>query len=342
MATDLTASLMNVAEDISERWSIFKHAQEIVDEKFEDGRDYAKDALNTAKDTIQSLMNLALELEAVDINIPFEDLTTIDIADFEATKPTPPDPDSLVLNLPTKLDDAEDLNEAIRQKLLNDITNASAAIPDSVRDAIFNKDVERSLLVHHDNLDTISEEWSKRRFILPDSVLMTLISQAEIEYSNKRLDVSRDLTIKDFELTDTNIKFAVERGIAWYGMRVETYKALVQAEISRVEAIVRTFVAEVEAYRGEAAVYTALVDTKIKKFDAEVKQVMVRADLLMKKAELDIKNHDMLNQIKLEGFKAIGAIASQVAAGALSSVSASAHISASNSASYNYTPPSEE
>lgn len=329
----------DMSQDVMKRWAMFGTADDIVSTRFEETKDVGQTALNDAKAIITDLMTLVEELNPIDTNIPFPDISTVDIAGFTGTPPTAPDSASLVPNLPTNLNDAEDLNNAVRQKLLNDIANESAAIPDAVRDAIFNRGFEREELLHQDNVDRISDEWAKRRFILPDSILAALIAQADIDFTNKRLDISRDLTIKDFELTDANMKFAVEKAIQWYGMRVETYKALVQAEIARIDAIVRNFVAQAEVYRTEAGVYTALVDTEIKKFDAEVKQAMVRADILIKNAELDMKNYEFVNTMKLEGFKAIGAVAAQVAAGAFAAVSASAHISASNSSSFSYRAP---
>ncbi|RPI53398.1 MAG: hypothetical protein EHM49_04390 [Deltaproteobacteria bacterium] len=331
--------LLYVGDQIKHRWDLFQKSQDIVDEKFEDGREYAQAAYQTAQETIQRLSDLASQLNNIDVDLTIEDLTPPSIDDFMGTPPgSPPD---IELNMPADLTEADDVNTAIRNKLLHDITEGSPAIPEDIETAIFGRENERALLVHQDTLDKISAEWSKRGFTLPDGLLAALLTQAQIDFANKRLDVSRDVAIKSFELSDANTKFAIEKGIAWYAMRIETYKAKVQAEISRIDAIVKLYLGEAQVYQATAQVYTALTDAKVKKFEVQVKMALTRAELLIKDAELDMKNYEIMNSLKIEAMKAISGVAAQLVAGALSSVSASAHISATNSASYSYSPPAD-
>lgn len=325
---------MPEVEGIDKRWSLFKEVPSIIDEKFEDGRGYAQDAIRTAQETVERLVDIAGQINNLDVNVTIPDLTPPVTDDFVGTVPNTP---TIELNMPDELTVADEVNTAIRDKLLNDIRNGGPAIPKSVEDAIFNRDNERALLIHQDNLDRISAEWSKRGFSLPDGMLAALITQANIEYANKRLDMSREIAIKSFELGDQNTRFAIEKGLAYYAQKVQVYQVKVQAEIARIEAIVKKYLGEVEVYRGSAQVYTSLIETKIKVFEAQVKSAIARADLLIKDAEIDIENFKMMNGLKIEAMKAIGAINAQVAAGALSSVSAGVHMSASNSSSYTYS-----
>jgi hypothetical protein len=331
--------LLYVGDQIKHRWDLFQKSQTIVDEKFEDGREYAQAAYRTAQEAIQRLSDLAAQLQGIDVNVMVDDLTPPSIDDFVGTPPgAAPD---ITLNLPNDLAESDAVNEAIRAKLLHDITEGSPAVPEEIEDAIFNRENERSVLLLADELDRISAEWSKRRFTLPNAILAALITQAEIDHANKRKDVSRDIAIKSFELSDANTKFAIEKGIAWYAMRIQTYTAKVQAEIARIEAIVKAYIGEAQVYQATAQVYSTLTDAKVKKFDAEVKMALTRAELIIKDAELDMKNYEILNNLKIEAMKAISGVSAQLVAGALSSVSASAHISASNSASYAYSPPAD-
>ncbi|RPI56015.1 MAG: hypothetical protein EHM49_01185 [Deltaproteobacteria bacterium] len=334
--SDAEQDLLYVGDQIKHRWDLFQKSQDIVDEKFEDGREYAASAYRTAQETIQRLSDLASQLNNIDVDLTIEDLTPPNIDDFLGTPPG--EAPSIELNMPPDLTEADDVNTAIKEKLLHDITEGSPATPQDIQDAIFQRENERALLVHQDTLDKISAEWSKRGFTLPDGLLAALLTQAEIDFANKRLDVSRDIAIKTFELSDANTKFAIEKGIAWYAMRIETYKARVQAEIARIEAIVKLYLGEAQVYQATAQVYTALTDAKVKKFDAQVKMALTRAELLIKDAELDMKNYEIMNGLKIEAMKAISGVSAQLVAGALSSVSASAHISATNSASYSYSP----
>lgn len=329
--------LLYVGDQIKHRWDLFQKSQDIVDTKFEDGRDYAASAYRTAQETIQRLSDLAGQLRGIDVNLPLPaDLTPPDIDDFVGNAPG--SPPTIELNLPGDLDEADEVNIAVREKLLHDITEGSPAIPQDIEDAIFNREYERAILVHQDNLDRISAEWAKRGFTLPDGVLGALLAQAEIDFANKRLDVSRDIAIKSFELSDSNTKFAIEKGIAWYAMRIQTYTAKVQAEIARIEAIVKAYLGEAQVYQATAQVYGALTDAKVKKFDSEVRMALASAELIIKDAELSMKNYELLNRLRIEAMKGIASVSAQLVAGALSSVSASAHISATNSASYSYSP----
>lgn len=320
-------------DDFVNRWRPFTLIPDIIDTKFEDGRGYALDALRNASEIIDRLSAVAGQLNNLDVNISIPDITPPVTDDFVGTIPIAP---TIELNMPTDLTEADEVNTAVRDKLLNDIRNGGPAIPQDVEDAIFNRENERALLIHQDNIDRISAEWSRRGFTLPDGMLASLIAQADIDYANKRLDVSRDIAIKSFELGDANTKFVVEKGLQYYGLKIQVYQAKVQGEISRIEAIVKKFLGEVEIYKGSAQVYGALIDTKIKLFDAQIKSAIARADLVLKDAEIDIKNFEVMNSLKIEAMKAIGQINAQVAAGALSSVSASVSMQASNASNYSY------
>lgn len=324
----------DLPEGVEHRWELFETVPEIVDTKFEEGRAYAQDAFRVAQETITRLSDLAQNLEAIDVDVTLGDITPPDTGTFVATPPSSP---TIELNMPDDLTLVDEIENAVHDKLMSDLTTGGPAIPEDVEEAIFNRDNERALLLHQDNLDNISAEWSRRRFTLPNGMLAALLVQAQIEFNNKRLDTSRDIAIKSFELGDANTKFAIEQTLRWYGIRIETYKAKVQAEIARIDALVKKYLGEVDVYKGTAEVYKTLVDVNIKKFDAELRMALARAELILKDADVDMKNYEILNNLKIEAAKAISGVAAQLVAGALSSVSAGAHISASNAASYSYS-----
>lgn len=325
---------MAEVEGIEKRWSLFKNAQDIVDEKFEDGRDYAIDALRTATETITELKEVASQLNEIDIDVTLPYITPPDIGTFTATPPVAP---SVDINFPDAPSDTDEVQSAIHDKLLSDIQNGSPAIPQAIEDAVFERESERALLVQQDTLDKISSEWAKRGFTLPNGILAAQITQSQIDYGNKRLDISRDISIKSFELSDTNTKFAIQQGLAFLANRIAVYKVEVDAEIARIDAIIKKYLGETEVYKGTAQVFTALADIDIKIFEAELRAEIAQAELVMKNADIDIKNFEVVNGLKSEAMKAIGGINAQIVAGALSSVSASASIQASNSGSYSYS-----
>jgi hypothetical protein len=321
-------------QGVENRWLLFETAPTIVTEKFEDGRAYASNAIALANAVIEELRQIGVALNTIDTTTGITYLTPPESGSFTGTAPTSPD---TTANLPVAPSDSDVLQDTIRSQIINSISNQSSAIPESVETAIFNRESERALLVHHDTLDNISAEWAKRGFTLPNAILASLISQAETDFGNKRLDVSRDIAIKNFELSDANVKFAVQQGIAYIGYKVTIYKAEVDAEIARIDAIIKKYLGDLDAYKTDAQVFTSLADINVKEFDAALKQEITKAGLLIKNVEIGIKNYEMETGLRVEVAKAIGSILAQVVAGSLASISASASVSASDSGSYNYS-----
>ena len=325
---------MATATGFQKRWFAFEESATIVKEKFEDGRSYALNALNQANAVIEDLRQVGKTLNIIDITTSINYITPPDSGSFTGTIPSSPNTD---INLPTAPSDTDDLQYVVRSKIINDISNLSAAIPESVETAIFNRETERALLVHQNNLDNISAEWAKRGFTLPNAILGQLLAQAEIDYANKRLDISRDIAIKNFELSDANIKFAVQQGISYIGYKVTMYSAQVNTEIARIDSIIRKYLGDLDAYKTSAQVFASLAEINVREFEAELKQELMKAELLIKNVEIDIKNFEVEMNVRLEAAKAIGSISAQVAAGALSSVSASVSMTTDQRSSFAYS-----
>lgn len=323
-----------MTEGIENRWLIFETAPTIVTEKFEDGRAYASNAITLANAVIEELRQVGVALNTIDTGTSIDYITPPESGTFTGTAPTSPNTD---MSLPVAPADTDDMQAVLRTKIIGDISSGTAAISDSVETAIFERETERALLVHQDNLDNISAEWSKRGFTLPNAMLSNLLANAETDYANKRLDVSRDISIKNLELSDANVKFAVQQGMSYIGYKVTIYKAQVDAEIARIDTIVKKYLGDLDGYKTDAQVFTSLSDTNVKEFEATLKQEVVKAELLIKNVEIGIKNYEMEHGLTIEASKAIGSILSQMVAGSLASISASAHISASDSASYTYS-----
>ena len=451
---------MTEPSGIENRWILFDTVPTIVDEIFEDGRTYAADALALANAVIEDLRQVGKTLNTIDTTTSITYITPPDAGDFtksipsspntdfigptaplpgytDIIKPTPPSSGSTDFNKPTAPADTDDLQYVLRSKLINDISNGTSAISESVETAIFERETERALLIHQDNLNNISAEWAKRGFTLSNAILGSLLSQSEIDYANKRLDVSRDIAIKNFELSDSNTKFAVQQGNVYIGNKITLYKIEVDAEIGRIESIIKKFLADIESYKTEgnlesarvdsiikkfladieayktegniedarvssvikkflgdievykaegnieiatvdsvikkylgdieklktegnleaarvdsiikkfladieaykvsAQTFTSLADINIKEFEGALKQETIKAELLIKNVEIDIKNFEVENNLKIEADRAIGSINSQVVAGALSSVSASVNMGATDSGDYNFS-----
>jgi hypothetical protein len=319
---------------IENRWAAFGSVPTIVDQKFTDGRTYALDALNTANITIGNLRDIASTLNLIDTTTSIAYITPPVAREITSVIPGSPD---IVITLPTAPSDIDDIQNVIRNKLINDIAMGTPAIPIAVETAMFQRETERAVLVRQDTIDNISAEWAKHGFTLSNGFLASKITQSEIDYRNKRLDISRDIAIKNFELSDTNTKFAIQQGLAYVANKVAIYKIGVDAEISRIETILKKYLGEAEVYKVSVQAVAALADIDVKIFDSTLRQELMKAELLIKNVEIEIKNFEIEYGLKVEATKAIGSINAQVVAGAFSSMNASVHLSASDSGSYTYS-----
>ena len=168
---------------------------------------------------------------------------------------------------PGDLSYASSLLTLIQQKLEHDIEFGGTGLNESVETAIFQRELERSQQVHSDTMDRLSSQWAKAGFDLPNGVLANLYQEEELNYTNKRLDASRDISIKQAELAQTNTHFAIEQGIS-----IETQlmnianlfsQRLLDASRETSKAQIELYVAQMQRYKIEVDIYSALVLSRI-------------------------------------------------------------------------------
>ncbi len=136
---------------------------------------------------------------------------------------------------------------ALQASLLQQINDGSVGLTPAIEAAIWARESERAALEHTDTKDRIAADWSKRGYPIPTGMMTALLAQADIDYSNKRLDVSRDIAIKSFELAVQNSHFVIEQIVSveahliswanWVATRImEASKAQAQANIDGYKA----------------------------------------------------------------------------------------------------------
>lgn len=147
------------------------------------------------------------------------------------------------------------LNETIAElkDLAEGLTLTECAISETIEDTIIDREVERALQTHKDTLDNIAAEWSKRGFTLPNTNLLAALSMAEIDYANKRMTMSRDVTIKNWELTDANTKFYVK---LVHDLKMEALKTIAAVEAQMVAGAFASVSASVHMDASNSANYS--------------------------------------------------------------------------------------
>jgi len=114
---------------------------------------------------------------------------------------------------------------------------------------------------------------------------------------------------------------------AIYSADIDKYRAQVQSELGIIESLARIYTAKLAGYEADTRVAVSMLDGQIKEFLGKVDQERTRTELSLKEAELTLNSYLGALGLNIETTKAGANIASQLAASALSGISASAHLS---------------
>ena len=397
-------------------WGLYEIAPRLVEDNFDLFKEYADKAYKMAFEAMNSLIDIAAQLELINTNLTI-DIVPISPGTITVTPPVKPD---LSANFPSDPAEPSNLIEvvfgtlpkwpdpvsisditagdnsytssvltALQAKLLDSLQNGGNGIDPDVQTAMFERESERALLVHNDAIDRIAAEWSKRGWSMPNGALAAAFEVEQINYDNKRLDMSRDIAMKSFELAQANTHLVIQQSVAieasllqWtnniaervfqmskavvdaqlqkyktqtdganaqtqaviqealgkieynkgivsqYTSFITAYQAKVQAEAARLDAVIKGYEGEALVFKTQADFDIAKVGLDLKVIDAQINQAIAEANLRIKDAELRMKNYEVINALKTEIAKSIGAIISQVAAGALSAINVSARVDA--------------
>ncbi len=408
---------------MSNPYALFDIAPEKIDNQFGIAQGYASTAYSSAIAALDKLVNIGQSLALIKTNLVVDE-TTISPASLSASVPSAP---NLNVNMPADPAEPTGLISAIfgalptwpdpvslseiasgdniyisavlselQSKLIANMIGSTGIDPD-VENAIFNRESERALLEHERTLSRINASWAKTGAPIPNGALAALLQDEEINYTNKRLDASRDVSIKSFELTDQNTRFAIQQAvglesalIAWannvaertfqvskaavdsqlsrhkivtdsvaahsdaivrealgkieynkglisqYAARVETYRARIQGEAARLDAVVRGYEGQIAAFKAETDFDISRAGLDLKVIDARINQALANGNLFIKDAELRMRHYEFLNQLKVEAQKGAAQIMAQLVAGALASINVSASVGASASAGVSF------
>jgi hypothetical protein len=235
------------------------------------------------------------------------------------------------------------------------LTNGAPAVNPAVEMQIWQRGQERDQLARDAARANLAAEWAKRGFDLPDGILVATLTQEEVDYRNKRLDLSRDISIKQYETAFENTKFiigsilkmeeaiiqAVSEGnkslVAQYGAEVDGFKAQVTAAVETVKAFVDRYKGEGEVYKAKAQAQAAIAEVDVKMAEAMINVAIAQLQLYLKQAELKMTGAEVEAKLRVSAAEAGGRIAAALASGAFSGISVQAHLSASGSTQKNYT-----
>lgn len=347
--------MSNGDSGIAHRWDLFKDSPELVKKRFDDMQGYALDGYNMAMAAIQNLSNIGQVLGLInrvisvnteiinEPNISNLNPPSIDMNQFRVDFPSQPSQPTLIdatleaissafpeMVGPGEINTGEtvyvsSLMTALKAKILSDVQNGSTGITPAVEDAMFKRNYERDLSEYNDELDRVAANWARGGFPFPNAGLRAAQDKVTREFTNKRLDLSRDIMIKSWETALQNTHFMIQQGVAIEGLLIrwaesvatrifEASKAIIDTQIRSYEARVKGFGekariiiekcrAKIEYNLGIIRMYEASVNAFASKMRAEAERINAVArgyeaqtevfnsivNFDIKKVELDLK-----------------------------------------------------
>lgn len=284
-----------------------------------------------------------------ELNIP--EAPAITIPDFELDLPTPP-VDLVAPGLTFDFQEVEytsALMDALKAELLDRIQNGGTGLHPDIEQAIWDRARNREDQNAIRSENQINVEQAAKGFTRPSGAHMAALDQLAQETQNKNADLSREIAIKQAELEQENIKFALQTSLALeqtylqihndiqqrafevekymqqvaielykaaierYNVELEIYKTYSQAFESRV----RAELAKSEIFRSEVEAQKLIGDINIQYVELYKAQLQgINTSIEVYRAELDaVKSQIEAEGLQIENFKAlVDAFSAQVQA----------------------------
>lgn len=162
------------------------------------------------------------------------------------------------------------LMQAAIDRLKNNIVYGGTGLTEAVENAIWARDLERMEQQLEDATDKVMAMWAKKGFSLPDGMLAHALSEVQKEHYNKLTDRSREISIKQAELEQTNIFKSLELAVSLAGqlsdmlIKYETLALQAQEMTAKfaneyIDMQIKTYGIALEGFKAAAAVYEAKI-----------------------------------------------------------------------------------
>ena len=173
----------------------------------------------------------------------------------------------------------DSLMQATKAKLESNILNGGTMLNADVEDDIWNRDLERNEQALQDAIDKLTGQWAKLGFSAPDGLLSGSIIAINKEYTNKRLDRSREIAIKQAELEQvgmfkslelaTGLEQIIMTANSDYARRIlESSKATADVAIEIYKQRVVQYNAMLEAYKADVMAYKTQIEAEMVRAEA--------------------------------------------------------------------------
>ena len=242
--------------------------------------------------------------DAVDVILPsvpsFEDLNlptapSVDLIDFDLDTPALPAdlvPPNLVFDFQEQAYTSS-LMTALTTELLDRIQNGGTGLNTDVEQAIWDRARNREDINSVRSEQQILVEQASKGFSRPSGALLAALDQLAQETQNKNADLSREIAIKQAELEQQNVQFALQTSLALEQSWLQLHNQIQQ----------RAF--EVEKYTQQALI--DIYDANIRKFDVQLKIYATYSQAFEARVRAELSKVEIF-KAELEGQKLIGDI----------------------------------
>lgn len=216
-------------------------------------------------------------------------------------------PDDLVLAAPTAFNPA--LPDPYNSSLLTAMSDAlrarmqqSTGLSPVVEQAIWDRARSREAVTAANNVAEVMRNAAARGFFLPTGALHAALREAQKVQYARESELSRDIAMKQADLEQSNIKHAIEHGIALEARLIEyannieqrafeSARFLAQNAVEIYNAQVAQYRALLEKYNTYAGIYRSLIEAE------NAKVAVFRAQIDAERAKVDI-NRGRIDQVR--------------------------------------------
>lgn len=201
---------------------------------------------------------------------------------------------------------SDDLLVAVKASLLDWVQNGGTGLPVDVEQAIFDRGRNREDINSIRSENQVLKEQASRGFSRPSGSTVAALDYLAQETQNKTADLSREIMIKQAELEQANMQFAIQQAIALEQLLINENQQIQQRSFEAAKYVqdvaINIFNAELakvnialEGYKAYAAAYEAQVRaalSRVEIFKAEIEaQGLIsqinRDSVLLYNAQLD-------------------------------------------------------
>lgn len=180
---------------------------------------------------------------------------------------------------------SSELLTSVTAELIDRVVNGGTGLNPSVEDAIWNRGRDREQINSRSTRETLIAEEASKGWQLPNGAVLNKLQRADQEAQNAISTLSRDIMIKQAELEQENVKFAIQQSIALEQVLIDHFNKVqdraLKASMYVQDTAIQLYNAEVAKFNTEVEIYKAYAQA----FESRVRAELTTVEIY--KAQVD-------------------------------------------------------